>query len=88
MDLTATCFLPEHWIMCMVYFCSGNLVEAAEVTRLLASVRMNFDRLSCHVNPQSSVELGRTIALHESIKLSNRRRQNCLLDLVRLIVNQ
>jgi len=48
---------------------------------------MDLERLSCHVHPQSSVELGRPIALHEGIKLSNGGRENCPLDLVGLIVD-
>ena len=50
--------------------------------------QVDLNGLSCHIHPQSSVELCRSIALHESIKLSNRGRENCPLDLVGLIVNQ
>ena len=37
---------------------------------------MNLNRLSGHVHPQSTIELCKTITLHESIKLSNHGTNN------------
>ena len=47
--------------------------------------KMCFNWLSRHVHPQSSVELGRTVALHERTELRNGGGEHCSLDLVGLM---